>query len=85
MRGVSRARSASFSCGRLIDLDAQDAGRARDDLLDLLRRIEFQAVDHAEAVTQRRRQRAGPRGRADDRELAADPAAASGPTALCRA
>src|SRR6185503_14420669 len=48
---------------------AENARRAADDLLDVGVSVEVQAMDDAEARAERRRQQAGARGRADEREL----------------
>ena len=52
-----------------VDLDAEDPGRALDDVGEVVRVVEVEPVRDAEAVAQRRREQAGARGGADQREL----------------
>ena len=69
MRGVPRARRAISWAPSATDGRAEHARAARDDLLQILDRVEVEPDGDAEAVAQRRRQQAGARRRADEREL----------------
>ena len=51
-----------------LDLDAEDPRAAPDDRAELLGRVVVEPEREPEAVAQRRRQQAGARGRADERE-----------------
>ena len=51
-----------------VDRDPQDPGRAGDDLRQLLRAVELQAVHDAEAVAERRREEPRPGGGPDEGE-----------------
>ena len=69
MRGVPRARRAISSRAVGGERDAEHARAAVDDLLQLLAGVEIEPHRNAEAVAQRRREQAGARRRADQREL----------------
>ena len=71
---VCDTRRAAGARGDLVcplghDPYIQDARRANNDTLQLLRRIELETQGHAEAVAQRRRQLARARRGADQREM----------------
>ena len=70
---VRHARRAASAAGDLLargvlDLDAENAGRAADDRRELSRLVVAEPEGHPEAVSERRRQEAGSGGRADERE-----------------
>ena len=68
IRGVPRERRA-ISCAPAGSIAIfEQPRRARDDARQLLRRVELEPRDDAEAVAQRVGQHAGARGRADQRE-----------------
>ena len=69
MRGVPRARRAISLAPSGGDADAEHAGAAIDDQLELGLGIEIQPHRNAEAVAQRIGEEAGARGGADQREL----------------
>src|SRR5262249_1460297 len=54
--------------GVYLDLDAEDARAPADDRRQLLRVVVVEPEGEAEAVAERRRQKAGPCGRGDERE-----------------
>ena len=60
IRGVPRPRLAMATAAAGVDLDAEDPGRALDDLGQLGRRVEVEAVGGPEAVAERA-SRCGPR------------------------
>ncbi len=68
MRGVPRERRAISFAPVGAYAERQHARAARDDQLQLFDRVEIQTHRNAETVAQRRRQQAGPRRRADERE-----------------
>ena len=68
MRGVPRERRAISSAPSASIAIVEQPRRARDDARQLLRRVELEPRDDAEAVAQRVGQHAGARGRADQRE-----------------
>ena len=65
---MPRARRGDRLGARLVDLDAEDAGRAAHDLRELVDRVVLEPVADAEALAQRRREQPGARRRADQRE-----------------
>ena len=67
-RGVPRERRAISSAESSSISHPQDAGRAPHDARQLLDLVVLQALPDAEAVAQRRREQAGARGGADERE-----------------
>ena len=68
MRGVPRERARDLVRASAVMLEAQHAGAAVDDLLELLDRVEIQPHRNAEAVAQRLGEQPRARGRADQRE-----------------
>ena len=70
---VGDARGAARAPGHLarrlrIDRRGEDAGRAPDDLVDVVHGVEVEPVDDAEPGPQRRGEQPGPRRRPDQRE-----------------
>src|SRR3990172_1884413 len=64
-RPARRGRRGAMgdSSGALeLDVGAQDGGRARDDRLELLQRVEVEVVEDAEALAERRGEHPRPRG-----------------------
>ena len=68
MRGVPREREAISAAPVGLELDAEQAGRAVDDQVELVRLVELEVGGEPEPVAQRAGQQAGPGGRADQRE-----------------
>ena len=68
MRGVPRERQCDLLGGIVVDLDAENACRAAHDRAELAGLVVPEPERHPEAVAQRRRQQARPRGGADERE-----------------
>ena len=68
MRGRAAGTPRDLGAGVGAQLDAEDAGRARQHPLQLGRLVEVHVRGEAEPVTQRAGQRAGPGGGADQRE-----------------
>ena len=69
MRGVPRARRAISLAPSAVIFDAEHAGAAIDDLLQLRLGVEIQPHRNAEAVAQRIGQKPGAGGGADQREF----------------
>ena len=65
MRGVPRERRAISHAPSGVDRDAQDAGGAGDDRLELVVGVVVEPGDETEAVAQRSGDHAGARGGAD--------------------
>ena len=68
MRGVPRERRAISRAARRLDRDAEQLRAAQDDLREILGRVEVEPDDVPEAREERRREQAGARRRADERE-----------------
>ena len=68
IRGRAARAPGDLVGGLVLDLDAEDARRAAHDRRELGRLVVVEAERHPEAVAERRREQAGARRRADERE-----------------
>ena len=69
MRGVPRLREAMIAAASSVERDVEQSGRTRRYSRQLLDVVEVELADEAESVAQWRGDEAGPRRRADQREV----------------